>query len=373
MDLGLRFAVTRIYAALLLILPFGICKANDQTVLLAADRSGRVEVLDPMTLESLGSIKALPQINGVSSDRSGVLFVRAGLAPEYVSCCALYAIDLKTHEITKLIEPTSGIALSPDGQHVLTQRGAVGVEAFSVSTLQQEPRIPRLVAPGVYSLSFSPDGRLLFGVSNFPASSLDIFDFYERNLVQRFTVPRDLVVLGTWVGDKFYLYGYRKGTRRLWRVNGDTSALEDPVKINFPDTAAECKMWSQEVFGSGNQLFLYERFGAKIDRRNGCTKSIPGGLLSIDPQSGAILAHLAPDLHFASLIPSTSGRELYGLDVRDTSWRSVGLVRLNARTGEVLAKRDLSSDVWFINIATIPSELVPSDPAGEAACSLTAY
>ena len=363
--------MTRIYAALLLILPFGVCKADDQTVLLAASRSGRVEVLDPRTLESLGSIKALPQIDGVSSDHSGVLFVRAGLAPEYVSCCALYAIDLKTHEVTKLIDPASSITLSPSGQHVLTQRGAVGVEAFSVSTLHQEPGIPRLIAPGVYSLSFSPDGRLLFGVSNFPTSSLDIFDFDERNLVRRFTVARDLVVVGTWVSDSFYLYGYRKGTGRLWRVKADASALEDPVEFNFPDAAAECKMWSQEALGTANQLFLYERFGAKIDRRDGCATSIPGGLLSIDPKSGGILARLAPDCHFASLISSADSKELYGIDVKDTSWSSIGLLRLNTRTGEVLAKRDLNPDVWFINIATIPSELVTSDPADEAIYSVT--
>ena len=350
----------RFYAALLLILPFGVCNAHDQTVLLAAGRSGRIEMLDPTTLESLGSIKALPQIDSVSSDRSGMLFVRAGLAPEYVNCCALYAIDLKTYEITKLIEPTSGIALSPDGQHVLTQRGAVGVEAFNVLTLQMEPAISRSVAPGAYNFSFSPDGRLLFGVSNFPTSSLDILDFDGRNLVQRFTVPRYLVVVGAWVSDIFYLYGYRKGTGQFWRVKADTSALEAPVEIKFPDTAAECKMWSQEVLGTGAQLFLYERFGAKIDRRNGCATSIPGGFLSVDPKSGGVLARLAPDFHFASLISNADGKELYGIDVRDTRWASVGLVRLNARTGEVLAKRDLNPDVWFINVATIPSELVPS-------------
>jgi hypothetical protein len=46
----------------------------------------------------------------------------------------------------------------------------------------------------------------------------------------------------------------------------------------------------------------------------------------------------------------------------DTSWSSVGLVRLNGITGEVLARRNLASDVWFIDLATIPSELVPSGP-----------
>jgi hypothetical protein len=46
--------------------------------------------------------------------------------------------------------------------------------------------------------------------------------------------------------------------------------------------------------------------------------------------------------------------------VRDPSWTSVGIVRLDAMAGEVLSKRDLTSDVWFIDLATLPSELVPS-------------
>jgi hypothetical protein len=59
------------------------------------------------------------------------------------------------------------------------------------------------------------------------------------------------------------------------------------------------------------------------------------------------------------LIPGPDSTDLYGIDVRDTIWRSVGLVRLDATTGRVLAKRDLVPDVWSIALATIPAELVP--------------
>jgi len=34
-------------------------------------------------------------------------------------------------------------------------------------------------------------------------------------------------------------------------------------------------------------------------------------------------------------------------------------VRLDAATGETLARRDLVSDVWFITLATIPTEILP--------------
>ena len=63
---------------------------------------------------------------------------------------------------------------------------------------------------------------------------------------------------------------------------------------------------------------------------------------SIRKRAGS-LARLAPEFHFASLIPGADGKELYGIDVRDTTWSSVGLVRLNAITGEVLAKRNLTA------------------------------
>ena len=244
--------MTRILAAILLILPFVVGQAHDRVVLLAAHRAGGVDVLDPITLEFLGSIKVLPQANGVTSDRAGVLFLNEGLAPEFEGCCALYAVDLKTLGMTKLLEPVSNVVVSPNGQHVLAQRGNVGIEAFNVHTLQREPAIPRSVAPGVYTLRFSPDGRLLFGVSNFP-HALDIFDFDQRKLVQRFTVPQDLSALGAWVSNAYYLYGYRKGGGQLWRVKSDNSALEGPVNVDFPDLALDCERQVQGMVGAGGQ------------------------------------------------------------------------------------------------------------------------
>jgi hypothetical protein len=356
-------SLMRFWLAFLLILPSSVDQARSyRTVLLAARRAGQVEVLDPATLQSLGSIKVLPQANGVTGDSTGVLFLREGLAPKFESCCALYSLDLKTRQMAKLLDPVSGVTVSPDGKHVLTQRGNVGIEAFSVHTLQREPAIPRSIAPGVYGLRFSPDGRLLFGVSTFPMPTLDILDFDLRKLVQRFTIPQDLSVLGAWVSNTYYLYGYRKGAGQLWRVKADNSALEGPVKIDFPDLASECGNQEQEMLGTGGQLFLYELFGAKGDRRDGCAREISGGLHSVDPQTGRLLARFAPDMHFASLISSVDGKELYGVDVRDTTWSSVGLVRLNGITGKVLATRNLTSDVWFIDLVTVPSELVPSGP-----------
>src|SRR4030095_9859654 len=189
---------------------------------------------DPVTLQSLTSIKVLPQANGVTSKPGGLLFLLDGLAPDFQGCCALYALDLQALKPTKLLEPVSAAVVSPDGQHVLAQRGAVGIEFFGTRSLQHEPGIPRPIAPGNYSLHFSPDGQLLYGTSNFPTPSLDVFDFEQRKLVARLSVRQDLIVRGEWVGDDYYLYGRSKDRGQLWRVKPDNSALGEPVKISFP-------------------------------------------------------------------------------------------------------------------------------------------
>lgn len=345
----------------LVLLLFVVAQAQtkDQTVLLAAHRAGRVEVLDANTLQPLGSVKVLPVVDGIASGPGGILFLREGLAPDFKGCCALYALDLKGRNLTKLLEPVASVTVSPDGEHVVTQRGNVGIEIFNVHTLQREAAIPRSVAPGVYGLSFSPDGRRLFGVTNFPAPTLDVLDFSQRKLVRQFTLPQELATVGAWVGDEYYLYGHRKASGQVWRVKADGSALETAVKISFPDAAPECKLQDQGLLGAGGRLFLFERFGSKLDRRTGCSKDISGGLFAVDAQTGKLSARFASELHFAQMISGADGQKLYGIDVRDPGWSSVALVRLNAATGQTLAQRDLAPDVWFITLATIPEELVP--------------
>jgi hypothetical protein len=66
---------------------------------------------------------------------------------------------------------------------------------------------------------------------------LDVLDFDLRKLVQRFTVPQDLTVVGAWVSNAYYIYGYRQGTGQLWHVNVDRSVLEGLAKIDFPAIA----------------------------------------------------------------------------------------------------------------------------------------
>lgn len=345
--------------ALLLLLPLLVARAQDRTVLLAAHRAGRVEVLDLDTLQTLGTIEVLPLADRVAAGSDGMIFLREGLAPEFKGCCALHALDLKTLDLTKLLDPISAVIVSPDGNHLVTQRGNVGIESFNAHTLRREPAIPRSIAPGGYGLCFSPNGHLLFGASNYPTPTLDVFDFGERRLLRRFTLPEGFTILGACVGSDYYVYGHRKTNGELWHLKADDSVLATPVSIKFPDVTPECQLHEEDIFGAGGRFFLLELFGGKGDRRSGCSGRVTGGVLLIDPQTGSIKAHLAPEFHFAQLTPSADGAELYGIDVRDTNWTSVGLVRLDAATGRILAKRELVSDVWSIALATIATELLP--------------
>ena len=103
---------------------------------------------------------------------------------------------------------------------------------------------------------------------------------------------------------------------------------------------------------------MFELFGGKRDRGR-CSKDIPGGVFLVNPQSGKQIAHIVSELHFAQLISRKAAAELYGVDLASAGWTSVALVRLNATTGQILVKQNLPSDVWFIDLANIPEELLP--------------
>jgi WD40 repeat protein len=346
--------------AVVSLLLFSASQAQDkQLVLLAAHRVGRIEVLDPITLAQIGSIVVLPMADGIASNPDGrILYIREGVAPDFKGCCALYALDLETRRMSRLVEPSGGVTVSPDGNYVLTQPGNVGIEVYNGRTFERETSVPRSVAPGMYGLSFSPDGHLLFGATNWQQPSLDIFDFASRQLARRYPVSGDVALLGAWLRDDFYLYAYQGADGQLWRVNPQDKTLGMPVKISFPDAAPACPIHDERLFGAGKRIFLYEAFGSKADRRPKCP-SVPGGVLSIDPQTGNVSHLLAGDVHFDSLVPNPDGKELYGIDVRHPDWDSVGLVRLDAETGRLLRRRELSPDVWYIHLASLPRKLVP--------------
>lgn len=357
------------WIAILFLLPLVFGHAQDRTVLVATHlQTGNLEVLDPDTLLPLGSIRVLPLADGVVGGSDEKLFLRDGIGPHFSGCCALYALDLKTRNMTKLLDPAGAVVVSPDGEHVIAQRG-MGIESFNVHTLHREPGISRPIAADPYrSLCFSRDGRLLFGISNLP--TLDVFDFNQRMRVRRFAIPEGFAFVGACADNAYYLlgvsYGHRKAlSSQLWRVEADGSAIGMPVSINFPETTPECEFQPGDIVAAGDLLFFAEIFrgnASKADLHTSCDREVNGGVLLLDPQTGHVKNRFAPQLHFGQLISSVDGKELYGIDLKDPTWKTVGLVLLDSASGRILARRDMVSeymDVWHLGISTISPELVP--------------
>src|SRR5215475_9974798 len=121
----------------------------------------------------------------VSSPDGLNLFFEQPAPPDVNGCCALFALDLVTHKLCKLISPSSLGAPTPDGRWVFTQRGNIGIEVFDAKTLT---RLPKIDAPGLYQLLPSPDSRWLFGVTysqRGQGPALDIIDLENKILVRR--------------------------------------------------------------------------------------------------------------------------------------------------------------------------------------------
>jgi hypothetical protein len=94
---------------------------------------------------------------------------------------------------------------------------------------------------------------------------------------------------------------------------------------------------------AGGNLFLFESFGSRNkDSRPWCP-GLPGGAWILDPATGRLTAHIAPEFHFSSLIADTFGAALYGAALAGSG--SVGeteqVVRVNALDGKVTNSRFL--------------------------------
>jgi len=344
---------------------------ESREVVLAVRRDRRLHVFDAETLEPLGHFVVHDLAHSVSARPDGrVLFIAQAAERAGDGCCALFALDLETKRLCRMIEPAMWSTPSPDGRLLFTQRGAVGVEVFDARTL--EP-LARIDAPGNYGLHPSPDGRWLFGTTNWRGPSLDIIDVERRVLVRRLPLPEKLLPRGAWVGGAFYLYGH-DGTRGLlWRVTPDTTSLGEPTTVALPGKAIEgAPLVEQVLIPAGESLLLYEPFGwwfhVDIRRERGGAE-VPGGFFRVEPGMGRVLAHLAPSIDFAQLVPGPGARHLYGLDAgRPAGGRGVRLLKLDASTGRLLAERALEGDVWHIRPAALPRALLPRGEVRPSRC-----
>jgi hypothetical protein len=327
--------------------------------ILAARRSGAIEIIDPESLATIGRIHFdLPPksvgLNGISASADGtMLYVEGPIPNDPNGCCVLYSIDLATLQ-TRQVADIPGTA----------SRGAFVVSDGITYAAAALTSSGTLRGSNASALNLSPDGRWLFGVGNYGRGPfVNLYDLVQGKVL-RTLVPTGLQgdwwPSGAWVDDRFYLYALNTSgsAARVWTVSPEATELGAGVAVEPLEEVPNCHapIERQMTTAAGN-LFLYEMFGWKLDRRTGCG-GVPGGAWIIDPGSGRLLDHVAPDLYFSELVADREKGELYGISVGDPNWRGgVELVRIDAQYGTILQSRVLESDFW--RIAFAPLRTVP--------------
>lgn len=207
----------------------------------------------------------------------------------------------------------------------------------------------------------SPDGRWLFGTRNY-RPALDVYDISQGRIIRQLVPANqngDEWTNGAWSSDHFYFFAsIQDGSGRLWTVSPETTQLNAGVAVPAFGQVAGCREpILVDIVTVGAQVFRYETFGWKLDRRDRCS-GVPGGAWLIDPVTGQLLRQVAPDLHFSTLLPDPDRAILYGLSPGDASWSApTPLVRINAADGRILQSRLLDRSVWRIALA--PLRAVP--------------
>jgi hypothetical protein len=309
---------------------------DPNSYILASRRSGAIEIIDPASLVTIGRIHFdLPPksvgLNGVSASADGTTLYVEGPIPDHANgCCVLYSIDLATLQARQVtgIPGTASRAAFVTSDGITYQAAALGGAAM-----------------------------------RFSGGGLDVYDA-KQDKVLHYLMPSGLGKggrpNGIWMDDRFLFYAAKEdgSDARLWSVSPGATELGEGVPVEPFAEVPGCSSYVQaELAGAADNLFIYEMFGWKLDRRTSCS-GVPGGAWIVDPGSGRLLAHVAPDLYFSELVVDREKGELYGISVGDPGWTKVVLVRMDARDGSILQSRLLESDSW--NIAFAPLQNIPA-------------
>ncbi|HEV2174832.1 MAG TPA: hypothetical protein VGR71_14765 [Nitrospira sp.] len=333
--------MSRLLIATVLLACSSVAAQDAKQFVLAASRGGLVELIDPVSLETVGRIHVdLPPksvgLNDVSASANGsVIYVEGPIASNPNGCCSLYSIDLATLRMNS-----------------------------TEATPERDPHSSTGIKMANDQLHRSPDGHWLFGVRSFRGPALDIYDVVHGRFIRQL-VPEGLEgdwhPTGTWSGDRFYFYVSKDdgSAARLWMVSPDTTELGAGITVGPLAQDLGCQLHSfalEDIVVTRTSLFVYELFGFIGDRRSYCSNLVPGGAWIIDASNGQLLYHVATDLHFSILIPDQHESVLYGLSSGGPNWEfPVQLVRIDARDGQVLESRTLDTDRWHIAMASLRS------------------
>jgi hypothetical protein len=317
-------------------------------VLLASRRGGWIEAISLETLETVSRVRVPEMTNSVASDLPGQRLFLTAPSNHSKSCCALFALDPQSLQLSFLVQPALSAIITSSG--LFTQRGSVGIEVFDVQSLQ---RLPVIKAPGVYRLRPSPDGRLLFGITNFPQPALDLFDAAQGLQIASQPLPRASHSAGAWLDRQFFLFILQQPGQAMLRSVSNGGQLGQAVPLSVSGSLPDCQEAPYDVIASAGKLVIYPQFGGKGD--SNCTA--PGGFMVADPATGAVMERFS-STRFNQMVASPDGRYLYGLEVGSPAWRQVKIVQIDSATGRVTAQKSLAPDVWYLTTGRIPQEML---------------
>jgi hypothetical protein len=348
--------------ALSLLLLASTAAAQAPLVVVAAARTGQIQIFEAATLTPLGDFRVNQPVESVSASPDGRrLYIAQEEPAKPGDCCGLFTLDLETRNMCFLAAPALFGAPSPDGRFLFTQSGQ-GIDMFDARTLN---RLPTMKAPGAYNLQPSPDGRWLLGITNSPQPSLDVFDMAASAMVRRLLIPAKPVT-GAWVGDRFYLFSYgggsSPGTGWLWSVRPEDTELVAARRVDLPDLHAGC---NEPVLlmlaGARDRLFLAEAFGFKVDRRGACPNTPMGGIYAIQPSTGQV-SRIAESVEVNRMVVTPDGRDLYVLEPGNpkSHSRTVRLLHIDALGNRERIGVPLPAGDWNLALAHIPAALIPS-------------
>jgi hypothetical protein len=334
-----------------------LTNSNSKTFMIAARRTGDVEFLDPATLETVSRIHidVNPKnigLNGVFVNEDGsTIYVEGPNLGDEKMCCSLYSINLATLEMK--------LETFFPGSHPREQFVFVDGVRYQPAHLTPDGIIN---AGGNWQFHRAPNESALIGLTSSP--EIAIYDPSAGAGLRKLESPdlgKEWIASGTWSGDNFYLYANKFGQpdARVWTLSINTTQLDSGVTVEPHGEVPGCRRETFEaVTAAAGNLFLYELFGGKFDRRPGCDQQIPGGAWLLDPTTGHLVKHVAPDLYFSQLIPDRTQPILYGLSEDGKNiYESIKLARIDAHDGRVLQIRALDSDLW--RIVTAPLQTVP--------------
>jgi hypothetical protein len=343
------------------LLIFACCCLQAQkmkTYLVAQRRAGVIEFMDPATLATVGQIhfdvgQDTVGLNGVSASSDGTrLYVNAPMPESPRGCCTVYSIDLGTLQAKRVGDWGS-------------QAWAAYFNLNGIAYKEGEI-FPRGGPEGGGVEVLDPTSHYLAQVRSFNGSlrGLDIYDLAQGTVAHASGstgLNSDWFTSGVWSGDRFFLYGSRfDGTAsRLWTVSPAVPQIGPGVDVKtfgqVPGCPVEKTAQLEKITAAGGNLFVFEEFGGKADRRQRCGSGVPGGAWVVDPDTGQLLHHDAPELQFTQLIADRTEPVFYGLSAEGSSSAkaTVTLVRMDARNGSILESRNLDADWWWIAVAPL--------------------